>query len=142
MNTNTFIKPTKSSREIITQMGWKPLLMLAVFLLLAPVALFLSAGSLNWLMAWLYVGRYTALTAISRMIMMHKSPGLIAERIRAFKGEGVKEWDRALVGAMILCWLTIFIVAGLDRRFGWRPELQVGFFAKLLRPRSFSYSMS
>jgi len=83
------------------------------------VALFLSAGRLDWWMAWAYFGILVINTVLVARIM---HPELLAERTGI--GEGAKKWDFFLalylgrVGP-----LAMLTVAGLDKRFGWSADV-------------------
>jgi protein-S-isoprenylcysteine O-methyltransferase Ste14 len=79
------------------------------------LALFVSAGTLAWGAAWLYLGLYVAQQVTLIFIL---PPDLLAERASA--KENTKQWDRLLVGLGAL-WLpiAIYVVAGLDRRNAW-----------------------
>ena len=58
--------------------------------------------------------------AINMLIL---SPELMAERGQP--RENVKDWDRVLTSLTTFPILALLIVAGLDERFGWSPELAV-----------------
>ncbi len=103
---------------------WKGLLRL---LLIVPVmmgTLLLSAGKWDWWEAWAYTITGLVILLGSRAFMILKHPDLALERAQAHEMEDVKDWDRflmpltALVGPFIS-----WIVAGLDQRFGWSPDL-------------------
>ena len=50
----------------------------------------------------------------------------MAERGKLGKGQNVKPWDKILAPLMaISITFPLFIVAGLDHRFGWSPEFPV-----------------
>jgi protein-S-isoprenylcysteine O-methyltransferase Ste14 len=124
MNASTSVEQTKGTSDAISGIGWKVVLRFAIFVLLLPAVLFIAAGRLNWVMGWVYVGLAIASTAASRIIVMFKNPELIAERAQYREGEGVKDWDRVLVALVALYGpLATLIVAGLDERFGWPPQL-------------------
>jgi protein-S-isoprenylcysteine O-methyltransferase Ste14 len=57
------------------------------------------------------------------LIIASKYPGLLDERFDP--GEGTKAWDRPLVSATLLLSLVTLVVAGLDMRFRWSPELGI-----------------
>jgi len=79
------------------------------------VALFLSAGRLDWWMAWAYFGIVVINTVLMARIM---NPELLAERLG--NGGGTRKWDFFLALYMgRIGPLAMLIVAGLDRRFGW-----------------------
>ena len=91
-----------------------------IYLLLVPALLFISAGTVKWPMAWVYVVLLLAATIGSRLIVLKRNPDTLLERARFMSSEGTKSWDRLLVAIVgILGPLAIVIVAGLDHRFGW-----------------------
>jgi protein-S-isoprenylcysteine O-methyltransferase Ste14 len=96
----------------------------AIFLLLNPAILFISAGTFRWSMAWVHSGLVIVLTLVSRIAMFRWNPDLAQERANYRNAEGVKSWDRYL-GVLVGIYgnLAMLIVAGLDKRFGWSPEI-------------------
>ncbi|MBU0705191.1 MAG: isoprenylcysteine carboxylmethyltransferase family protein [Chloroflexi bacterium] len=88
------------------------------FLILAAL-LFVSAGRLDWVWAWAYLGVGVGILIINVLVM---PPELIAERGRTDRG-GVKGWDRLISSLIAIPSLGLPIVAGLDERFGWSPQL-------------------
>jgi protein-S-isoprenylcysteine O-methyltransferase Ste14 len=84
--------------------------------------LFVSSGRLDWVMAWVYVGIRVIIAAAS-MLAIAEHPGLLEERFHP--GEGFEAWDRPLASITTLLWPVILVVAGLDMRFGWSPELAI-----------------
>ncbi len=126
MNTNTFFEPTKNPSASIPQTDGKLLLKFTIYMLFVSAILFLSAGTVNWAMAWLYVGVMIAIGLISRMIVIRTSPDLIAERSKFLKAEGIKAWDKVLApGVAVVGPVLMWIVAGLDLRFGWLPNIPI-----------------
>jgi protein-S-isoprenylcysteine O-methyltransferase Ste14 len=86
------------------------------------VLLFVSAGSLRWWQGWTYLG-IAVLAQIMTAVLI--PPTLLAERTRR-QHESQKRWDRLLflsVGQIFA--RVVPIVAGLDFRFGWKPEIPV-----------------
>lgn len=96
-----------------------------IFLVIVGVILFLASGKLNWGIAWAYLAAMV-LIVIANAIAM--DPALLAERSQL--QEGTKKWDVALA-SFVGVWgpLCVWVVAGLDIRFGWTqttvPGLQV-----------------
>ncbi len=88
------------------------------FLLLA-VILFIASGDLRWVWAWAYLGVGVGILMVNVLVM---PPELIAERGRTDKKD-IKAWDRTLTTLIILPTLCVPVVAGLDERFGWSPQL-------------------
>ena len=94
-----------------------------VFLLYTPLVLFISSGQLDWWMAWVYSIVGVVLSLVSRVLMAHRHPDLVAERASYRDAEGVKEWDKKLVPLVAQVGpFLMLLVAGLDKRFGWSPQ--------------------
>ena len=86
--------------------------------------LFLSAGRLDWWEGWVYGGFTLVVLIVSRVVMLMNDPDMITERMAAGQEDNVKPWDKILVPLIALCLpLITWIVAGLDARFGWSPDL-------------------
>jgi protein-S-isoprenylcysteine O-methyltransferase Ste14 len=124
MNTNA--EQPKSVSEIISEVGWKAWLRFAAFTLLFPMVLFIAAGRLNWVWAWVYAGIIVFFTFVSRIAVMRTNPDLLAERAQSLDREDVRGWDRLILFFLLLVGpLAMMIVAGLDERFGWSPQISV-----------------
>ncbi len=80
--------------------------------------LFLSAGRLNWLAGWIYLGMNALTQALSGLVLIPRQPGMLEERSKV--REGTKGYDRILAPAIVIFGtLAVLITAGLDARFGW-----------------------
>ncbi len=80
------------------------------------VALFWSAGRLNWWPAWAVIAIWVVFFIAMDLFLRFK-PELIAERLSPPKG--AKTWDRTILSVLRLLQLARYILAGLDFRFGW-----------------------
>ncbi len=90
------------------------------YVFLTPALLFLTAGTLDWPIAWVYVVMLLASSLGSRLITLIRFPDLLRERARFTEAEGAKSWDRLLVIIVGLFGpMVMMIVVGLDQRFGW-----------------------
>ena len=76
-----------------------------------------SAGKLIWVRAWILLGTYATCFITTTTIFVLKVPELIDERRKRHDNE--KKWDRPLVLAYQVMYFPIFILSGLDERFGW-----------------------
>lgn len=81
------------------------------------VALFWSAGRIDWWAAWAAIGVWAAWFAITDSLILRLNPDLMAERLNPPKG--AKGWDRAILSIFRLTTLVRYILAGLDQRYGW-----------------------
>lgn len=86
----------------------------------AGVALFLSAGRIDWWPAWAALAVLLS-WLMGMAIVLRNSPDLLRERISPPKG--AKTWDTVINLIMRLTTLARYIVAGLDQRFGWTGGL-------------------
>jgi protein-S-isoprenylcysteine O-methyltransferase Ste14 len=126
MNTN--VDQPKSVSEVISEVGWKAWLRFAAYTLLLPMVLFIAAGRLNWVWAWVYVGIVVSFTLVSRIAVIRRNPDLLTERAQSLDREDVKGWDRLILFFLLLIGpLAMMIVAGLDERFDWSPQIRLAF---------------
>lgn len=94
----------------------------AVLIALFVIAVFASAGTFNWPMAWLYVVITVGIIFIGRYWMFLRNPDLLEERASALDREDTKSWDKVIVPLIaIIGPFAQIIVAGLDFRFDWSP---------------------
>lgn len=104
--------------------GWNVLARLLMLTALLLGVLFISAGTLKWSMAWVYVGITLSMTVGSRLLLLRIHPDLAAERAAYAEKRDAKPWDRTLMPFVAIYGpLATLVVAGLNRRFGWLPEL-------------------
>jgi len=88
--------------------------------LLIPLVLLISGWDLGWWQGWLYSALIVVAGIGPRMWAEKRHPGLLAERGKFGKAQDVKSWDKVLSPLMAVSMtFPLFIVAGLDHRFGW-----------------------
>lgn len=105
----------QGTREETDQAVYKRLVQVAVMLALFVACIFLSAGRIDWLWGWIYLGLYLAMMAGNALTMDRE---LVAERAQV--GAGTKKWDLVLGSLTILLGQPVtLLVCGLDERFGW-----------------------
>jgi len=81
------------------------------------VALFWSAGRLDWWGAWAVLAVMAGWIIATAIVIFRINPGLLAERLGPRRG--AKRWDTAIMSALGLMQLVRYIIAGLDQRYGW-----------------------
>jgi protein-S-isoprenylcysteine O-methyltransferase Ste14 len=87
------------------------------------VALFWSAGRMDWWAAWAAIAVMSAWLAGMGIVLLRSNPALLVERMVPPKG--AKAWDRAIMSVYRLTTLGRYIVAGLDQRYGWTSGFPV-----------------
>ena len=85
-------------------------------LILMGLLLFLPAGTLRWPQAWLLMGILFVPMFIAGLVMLWRSPGLLEKRLNAKEEQNAQKRVLLLSGLMFL---SAFVVAGLNYRFGW-----------------------
>jgi protein-S-isoprenylcysteine O-methyltransferase Ste14 len=94
------------------------LLQVSMSVIITLIILLVSAGIIKWIYAWIYT-LASVLVIITNAFIFPAE--LISERGR--KKENVEKWDKIITGIIIIPWFTLYIIAGLDIRFGWSAEL-------------------
>ena len=90
-------------------------------IVIMAVALFWSAGTMDWWAAWAALAVMLAWSTATAIVILRFNPELLAERLGPRKG--AKAWDTAIMSLLGLTQLARYIVAGLDQRYGWTGGL-------------------
>lgn len=85
-------------------------------ILFTSLLLFLPAGSIYYMNAWLFMGLLFIPMLVLGIVLYIRSPELLAKRLNAKEDEDTQRGVVALSG---LLFLVGFVVAGLDYRFLW-----------------------
>lgn len=90
-------------------------------LVVMGVALFWSAGRLDWWPAWAALAVMLAWILATAFVILGVNPALLAERLGP--RQGAKVWDTVILSMLGLTQLARYSIAGLDQRFGWTGGL-------------------
>jgi len=97
------------------------LVQISLFVTTFAVALFLSAGRRDWVMGWVFLAITAATHLCIALILWMSNRELMAERADV---RGKRDLDRILSSIIAFYGpASICIVAGLNLRFGWLPEV-------------------
>lgn len=113
----------------------KPKLLLGTVIYASILAflLMLLSGRVDWVMAWALAVVMGITTAITTLVAPADRE-FVEERTRI--KPDVKSWDKPLGLILSIAPFTVFVVAGLDMRFGWSsavaPGIQVIFLVLVL----------
>lgn len=114
----------ETERTQLQKTLWKGVIGLLIIVPVMLGTLLLTAGRFDWWEAWAYTGTSLLVLLGSRVVMIWKHPDLALERSQAHEMDDVKEWDRFLMPfTSLIAPLISWIIAGLDQRFGWSPDL-------------------
>lgn len=86
-------------------------------IVLMGVALFWSAGKMNWWPAWATLAVMAGWIVATAIVILRFNPSLLAERLGPRKG--AKKWDTAILSILGLSQLIRYIIAGFDQRYDW-----------------------
>lgn len=89
-------------------------------LVLQGAILFVSAGRFDVPRAWLYLG-ICMIYYLASLTIMHKlCPEIIRIRTQKMFREGTKTWDKVILATIMVSFLVMLVMAGLDvGRFRW-----------------------
>ena len=91
------------------------------------LVIFISAGKLNYWQGLVYVGLGLLMTILN-YTLLKPDPELLTERSKP--GEGVKKWDKIILGLSFLSTIIMYITAGLDSgRYHWSPDFHTGIYS-------------
>ena len=82
--------------------------------------LFAASGRLGWTWAWVYLGTSLAVVVIFGIFFLPGHTDMVAERAEV--KQGTKGWDRVVSMALLVVYLAMYVLAGLDVRFGWSGD--------------------
>ena len=126
MGTTTQVQPGMSPQVKRGITRWAVRETLGVVML--ALLLFLAAGTVNWIAGWAMVIVMTGWVIATALVVIPRFPELLAERVGPRKGS--KTWDTVVLSLYGLTMMIMWIVAGLDVRYGWSsgigPAAQIG----------------
>ena len=108
-------KETPAKRKIFL----KRLTQVSLYNLAYAAVLFISAGTLAWLNAWVYVLLQVGIFLLAGFVV--RDTDLLEERSQV--KNDVKSWDKTISTINIGLSIAILATAGLGFRFGWLLEL-------------------
>lgn len=85
-------------------------------LLMVGLLLFLPAGGINYWNAWLFIGLLFIPMFLLGVVLLMKSPELLAKRLQSKENE---DEQKLVVLGSLLVFVGGFVIAALDFRFGW-----------------------
>jgi protein-S-isoprenylcysteine O-methyltransferase Ste14 len=95
---------------------WK-LTLRAIFRALILLLPFAFAGRLDWWRGWLFLASLLLIAVASLAVLQRTNPDLMRRRLEW--QPGVKRFDKFVLAATTVGFLSFFAVAGLDVRYGW-----------------------
>lgn len=110
-----------------------------VGLVVMGLALFWSAGRLDWWPAWGALTVMSGWIAATAVVIFRTNPELAAERLGPRRGSG--GWDTVIMSSVGLVQLARYVVAGLDQRYGWTPGVPAAAQIAAMALCAFAYAL-
>ncbi|MBI5035307.1 MAG: isoprenylcysteine carboxylmethyltransferase family protein [Chloroflexi bacterium] len=102
----------------LNQAGINRLIQIVVSTVLIGALMFLSAGRIDWMSAWIFLVLSMMVFLKAGFYVVRKNPDVVNERGKG--AEGAKTWDRILTSVYAVFLFAMYIVAGIDAgRFQW-----------------------
>ncbi len=109
----------KISRDKINSNGIRGILRDFLIIIINSVVLFVSAGTIRWAGAWIYIGLILAHQTVITLLLLFINPRLLNERGKAVKKDTIP-FDRVFVIVYPFMTLILSATAGISAvRFGW-----------------------
>lgn len=90
-----------------------------ISIVVMALLLFVPAGTIDWPSAWIFLGSQLALSLAGGAWLAESDPELLEERMKPLFQPGQKRSDKIVLVLLIALGLSLFVVMGLDIRFGW-----------------------
>jgi protein-S-isoprenylcysteine O-methyltransferase Ste14 len=87
--------------------------------LLLGVLLFLPAGTFNYWQAWVFIVVFMVTLSVFGLYFAIKDPALTQRRLQAGPGAEQSTLQKIVATLAFTAFFAVFVVCGLDRRFGW-----------------------
>ncbi len=87
--------------------------------LVLGAVIFLSAWSFNFWQAWVFLVAYTITTGQMVFSLMKNDPALLERRMKGGPRAEQRPAQRIIMWCMSTAFVALFVVSGLDHRFGW-----------------------
>lgn len=91
----------------------------AFLMLILALALFLPAGSLRFWQAWIYLAVFAGCTILITVYLVNNDRELLAGRVQAGPAAETQRTQQIIQSLASLFFISLFIIPGLDFRFGW-----------------------
>ena len=88
-------------------------------MLVLALALFIPAGSLSYWQAWVYLIDWVVCVILITLYLIKNDRELLAGRVQAGPVAETQKNQKIIQSLASLCFVALFIVPGLDYRFGW-----------------------
>jgi len=94
-------------------------LALAVLAAVMGLVLFVTAGTVHYWQAWLYLAVFFGVSALVTVYLMRRDPALLERRMRGGPTAEPEPSQRIIMWLVSVGFVALLVVPALDHRFGW-----------------------
>lgn len=94
-------------------------LALAVLAVVMAFLLFVSAGTVHYWRAWVYLGIFAGASALTTVYLIRKDPALLERRMSGGPTAEKQPTQKLIMLCVSIGFIALLVVPGLDHRFGW-----------------------
>src|SRR5512146_10907 len=96
--------------------AWLSLILLAVVM---GLLLFVSAGTVHYWQAWVYLTIFMGASLLTTLYLMKKDPALLRRRMRGGPTAEKRGKQKLIMLCTSICFIALLVVPALDHRFRW-----------------------
>ena len=114
----TECRPYNPPRRMI-HLAAKALLSVLLLVVVMGVILFVTAGTIQYWQAWVYLLIFTITSLLTTIYLIRNDPELLKRRMRGGPTAEKRASQRLIMFFTSLAFIGLLVVPALDRRFGW-----------------------
>ena len=111
--------PPRTPLSDRADLWWRSFAGLAFLMAVLAAALFGAAGTLRFWQGWAYLLVFLVAVLLITVHFLRHDPDLIRRRLAVGPVAEQRRTQQVVQSVTSVCFLALFVVSGLDRRFGW-----------------------
>src|SRR5258705_745360 len=104
---------------VMSRLAAKALLSVLLLTVVMGVALFVTAGTLDYWQAWVYLLVFTLISLLITIYLIRNDQELLERRMHGGPTAEKRPAQRVIMVFTSLAFIGLLVVPALDRRFGW-----------------------
>ena len=92
---------------------------LAVLTVVIALLLFVPAGTVHYWQAWVYLGNFAGISALTTLYLIRKDPALLERRMRGGPTAEKQPTQKVIMLGVSIGFIALLVVPALGHRFGW-----------------------
>jgi len=94
-------------------------LALAILAIVMGLVLFVTAGTVHYWQAWVYLAVFFGISALVTVYLIRRDPALLERRMRGGPTAEPEPSQRIIMWLVSVGFVALLVVPAVDRRFGW-----------------------